>query len=82
VRVVRRESDFIQEEVIANENGWLHRFRRNLRGLGNQCRECEDKYNGTDETFAPLTQLAFSRSFVGRGERQFFKTDVGNIEVY
>ena len=60
-RIICRKCDFIEKKVIANEYRRLHRFRRNLRRLGDVIREDEDKDNGEREALDPFADGAFAR---------------------
>ena len=64
LRIVRWKRKLIEEEMIADEDGRLHRFRRNLRGLCNEVRKEENKNQTENQALQPFAGGTFPRDWL------------------
>src|SRR5215471_9448805 len=68
--------------MISDENGRLHRLRRNLGGLRYVTRKHENENDGEEEAFDPLPHDPFLQNRSRVEYRQFVQSDIGAIESY
>src|SRR5438093_3136752 len=75
-RVVCGKRNFIEKEVVADQNRRFHRFGWDLRGLSNVGCKHEHENDREYEAFKPLSDLALVARREGIEPYQFFEPDM------
>src|SRR5262245_24756196 len=77
--IVRRKNQFVEKEVIADENCRLQGFSADLGCLRHVVRKYENENNGKEEAFDPFSECALTpRS--GVEDCQIIETDIGPLK--
>ncbi len=76
---------FIHQQIIANQQRILHRFRRNLEGLHNESNHENRNHHGTHQRLQRTDQVRADRGYdaaVGRWQRGARRSgwDIGNTD--